>query len=172
MPTSLRAELEAVRHSRGWQALAAVRRMKSMIWNRVRTPEPREDNPRPRILVIEDDPYVSEWLADALAADGHDVTVAENGLKALENIRHTSFDLILSDLRMPELDGASLYRELEHQWPSVAQRVIFLTGNADDPTYQPFLARLEGRSLTKPLDLEALSRLVRRSLQTRRNEGD
>jgi O-antigen biosynthesis protein len=163
---SLRAELEAVRHSRGWRALAAVRRMKDMIWNRVRILEPRENNPRPRILVIDDDPFVTQWLADALAADGHDVALAENGLKALEQIRETSFDLILSDLRMPELDGLALYRELERQWPSVAQRVIFLTGNGEDPAYQPFLARLEGRSLAKPLDLEALSRLIRRSLST------
>jgi CheY-like chemotaxis protein len=163
---SLRAELEAVRQSRGWQALAAVRRMKDVIWDRLRIREPLETHSRPRILVIDDDPFVSQWLADALAADGHDVALAENGLTALDLIRETRFDLILSDLRMPELDGVTLYQELERQWPSVAQRVIFVTGNGEDPAYQPFLARLDGRTLAKPLDLEALSQLIRRSLST------
>ena len=138
-----------------------------MIWDRLWIREARENNPRPRILVIDDDPLVSQWLADALAAEGYDVALAENGLTALDRIRETRFDLILSDLRMPELDGVTLYQELERQWPSVAQRVIFLTGNGDDPAYRPFLARLEGRSLAKPLDLEALSQLIRRSLSTR-----
>jgi CheY-like chemotaxis protein len=161
----LRAELDAVWHSRGWQVLDVARRMKNL-WNQFWIREPRESHPRPRILVIDDDPSVSEVLADALAEDGHDVVVAENGLTALDLIRATSFDLILSDLRMPELDGIALYRELERQWPAVARRVIFLTGNGEDPVYQPFLARLEGRSLTKPLDLEALSRLIRRNLST------
>lgn len=164
---SLRAELEAVRLSRGWQVLGAVRRIKELVWDRLWIQEPREARSRPNILVIDDDPLVSAWLADALAADGYDVVLAENGLRALDRIRETRFDLILSDLRMPELDGLTLYQELERQWPAVAQRVIFLTGNSEDPRYQPFLARLEGRSLAKPLDLETLYQLIHRSLSTR-----
>ena len=121
----------------------------------------------PTVLLVDDDTASRRKLADALAADGYDVALAENGLTALDRIRETRFDLILSDLRMPELDGVTLYQELERQWPSVAQRVIFLTGNGEDPAYQPFLARLEGRRLAKPLDLEALSQLIRRSLSTR-----
>jgi CheY-like chemotaxis protein len=162
---ALRAELEVIRHSRGWQVIGAARRMKDM-WHRLRVREPRPSNPRPRILVIDDDPRVGELLADVLAEEGHEVAVAENGLQALEQIRNTRFDLILSDLRMPKLDGLALYRELERQWPSVAQRVIFLTGYTHDPVYEPFLARREGRSLAKPLDLQALSRMIRRSLST------
>ena len=162
--TALRAELDAVRDSRGWQALAAVRRIKEVLWDKLRGPDESQTQARTRILVIDDDPFVSQWLADALTADGHEVVVAEHGLEALERIRETRFDLILSDLRMPELDGMGLYRELERQSPATARRVIFLTGNGEDPAYRTFLTGLEGRILAKPLDLDELSRLIRRSL--------
>ncbi len=75
------------------------------------------------------------------------------------------YDIILSDLRMPELDGVALYQEVERRWPHIARRVIFLSGNTEAPEYQGFLARLEGRTAAKPLDLAGLSALIQRALK-------
>ncbi len=60
---------------------------------------------RPRILVIDDEPDIRTTLADLLAMDGYDVQTATDGKDGLERIGRNPFDLILSDMRMPEMDG-------------------------------------------------------------------
>jgi len=62
------------------------------------------------ILVVDDEPLMAQSLADALAAEGYEIDVAVNGQRALEKIKDHTYDLILSDLRMPGLDGVGLYR--------------------------------------------------------------
>src|SRR5438034_437416 len=69
-------------------------------------------------------------LEDILKGDGHLVTVAGNGVEALALLDHQAFDLIRIDIRMPELDGPSFYRELEQRNPEHARRVMFMTGGA------------------------------------------
>ena len=88
----------------------------------------------------------------------------ESGRAALERLRESPFDLVLSDLRMPDLDGVGLYQELERTQPRMAQRVIFVSGNSGEPRYQRFLAGLEDRNLTKPFDIGQLTRLIRARL--------
>ena len=62
---------------------------------------------RPFILVIDDEPLVAAVIADTLMVIGYEVETAKNGREALEKIATCSYDLILSDLRMPELDGVA-----------------------------------------------------------------
>ena len=63
-----------------------------------------------KVLVVDDEPDLSEMLADLLKTFGHEVHTAPNGVAALETLGSRSYDLILSDIRMPELDGPGLYR--------------------------------------------------------------
>jgi DNA-binding response OmpR family regulator len=114
--------------------------------------------------VIDDDPLVGQWLTDVLAAEGHQVETVDSGRAGLERLRGGAFDLVLTDLRMPDVDGIGVYQELERTQPRMAQRVIFVSGNTREPRYQRFLAGLEDRNLPKPFDINQLTRLVRRKL--------
>src|SRR5262249_23767461 len=85
--------------------------------------------PSRSILVVDDEAEIAQTLAEIIAQSGHQVEIAANGRVALERISERNYALILSDLRMPELDGPGLYRTLQARdagWPS---RMIFLTGD-------------------------------------------
>ncbi len=120
-----------------------------------------------QILVVDDEPLIVQLVADMLAAEGYAVDTAANGLLALEHIQRRSYDLILSDLRMPELDGLALYRELAWQRPELLRRIIFVSGTIEDPDYQKFLAETGAAVLPKPFSLEELRRLAERMLTSR-----
>jgi len=117
-----------------------------------------------QVLVVDDDPFIAQWLADSLTAEGHDVDVAGNGRTALTQLEHSSYDLIVSDLRMPDLDGVALYRVLERERPQAARRMLFLTGNMEAAEYRDFLAEKRDRTVAKPVDLTELNRLARQIL--------
>jgi DNA-binding response OmpR family regulator len=119
---------------------------------------------RPFILVIDDEPLVAAVIADTLMLVGYEVETAKNGREALEKIAACSYDLILSDLRMPELDGVGLYRELERHAPRLLQRLIFLSGTTDSAEYIRFLEGTGALVLCKPFDIDTLQRLVRQFL--------
>jgi DNA-binding response OmpR family regulator len=116
------------------------------------------------ILVVDDEPLVVGVIADTLMSVGYEVEMAKNGREALEKIAACSYDLILSDLRMPELDGVGLYRELERHAPRLLRRLIFLSGTADSVEYVRFLEGTGALVLCKPFDIETLQRLVRQLL--------
>src|SRR5713101_2091662 len=65
----------------------------------------RPSRPQARVLVVEDEPLVAQMLTDALETYGDDVEMATNGRRALDKIEARAYDLIISDLRMSELDG-------------------------------------------------------------------
>lgn len=155
--------LRDIRQSRSWRVLSLHRRLRARLR---RLGHGRADRSAPaRILVIDDDPLVGQWLTDVLAAEGHEVETAESGRAGLERIRGgATFDLVLVDLRMPEVDGIGVYQELERTQPRMAERVIFVSGNPREPRYRRFLAGLEDRSLSKPLDGVQVARLVRRRM--------
>ncbi|MBI4013345.1 MAG: response regulator, partial [Candidatus Rokubacteria bacterium] len=89
--------------------------------------------PRKTILVVDDETEVADVLAEMLSADGHAVETAASGAIALEKLRARVYDLVLSDLRMPGLDGPGLYREVERRHPRLARRFVFLTGDTLSP---------------------------------------
>ena len=121
-----------------------------------------------RILVIDDEPLMAQPLADALAAEGYEIDLAVNGQRALEKIKNQTYDLILSDLRMPELDGVGLCQELERRQPDLLRRMIFITGAIEHPDYQRFLAQTSVPVLAKPFGLSALYALTRQVLSASR----
>jgi len=118
--------------------------------------------------VVDDEPLVAALMADSLGLEGYEVETAKNGREALEKIGARSYDVILSDLRMPELDGVALYRELERYQPRLLQRLAFVSGTTEPPEYGSFLEQTGATVLSKPFDLAALHRLVQRLLQDSR----
>jgi two-component system NtrC family sensor kinase len=118
------------------------------------------------ILIIDDEPGILSALAYLLRRDGYQVDTAGNGRLALERLQRRAYDLILCDLRMPELDGPGLYRELEEHLPHLSQRVIFLTGDTLSPEAREFLEKAGVSRLNKPFRAAEVRRAVRQALQT------
>jgi CheY-like chemotaxis protein len=117
------------------------------------------------ILVVDDEPDVAEVLAEVLMLEGHQVDTAANGVVALRKVEERTYDLILSDLRMPELDGPGFYRELERRHPALCRRMVFLTGDTLSPETQAFLASTAVPTLNKPFALADIRHLTQYMLQ-------
>ena len=108
------------------------------------------------ILVIDDEPSIVRGLTRLLHRDGYRVATARNGRDALAQLQGQCYDVILSDLRMPELDGRAFYALLRQHSPALGARVIFLTGVSDEAENQAFLAQCGQPWLRKPYPIAAL----------------
>jgi PAS domain S-box-containing protein len=117
------------------------------------------------ILVVDDEPEVAEVIAEVLSIDGYQVDTAGNGVAALRKVAERTYDLIFSDLRMPELDGPGLYHELERHHPALCRRVVFLTGDTLTPETQAFLAGVPVPTVSKPFTLAEIRRITQHMLQ-------
>jgi CheY-like chemotaxis protein len=85
-----------------------------------------------RILVVEASDDMRTLIAGVLTADRHAVRCVANGAEALALLdRRSAFDLILSDLTLPAIEGAQLYWEIGARWPQLASRLICLTDGHD-----------------------------------------
>ena len=117
------------------------------------------------ILIIDDEAGIVVALASLLRRDGHQVDTAGNGRLALEKLQARAYDLILCDMRMPELDGPGLYQELEQHLPHLLRRVIFLTGDTLSPESREFLGKASLLRLDKPFRAAEVRRVVQQALQ-------
>jgi EAL domain-containing protein (putative c-di-GMP-specific phosphodiesterase class I) len=119
-----------------------------------------------RVLLVDDEPTLRRALGKILTLAGHQVTTAANGQEALAQIEAATFDVIVSDIRMPGMDGMSLLRAIRARDLDVP--VIFLTGS---PTIETALEAMEYgafRYLVKPVEATDLKKAVTRAAQTRR----
>jgi CheY-like chemotaxis protein len=117
------------------------------------------------ILIIDDEPSMTRGLGALLRRDGYDVEMAADGCLALAQLQERSYDLLLSDLRMPELDGPGLYRTLARHYPHLLQRVIFLTGDTLNPETRMFLEQSGAPCLTKPCTVAEIRRVIQQALR-------
>jgi len=117
------------------------------------------------ILVVDDEPGIASALAHLLRRDGHTVDTAANGQLAVTKLHTQAYDLILCDLRMPELDGPGLYQALQQQQPHLLRRMIFLTGDTLSEEARTFLEQTEVPRLTKPFRAAEVRQLVQQVLQ-------
>ncbi|PYM25184.1 MAG: hypothetical protein DMD80_22030 [Candidatus Rokuibacteriota bacterium] len=115
-----------------------------------------------KVLLVDDERAVAEALAEAIRRDGHEVEIAGDGAEALGLLAARPYDLIVSDTKMPVLDGESFYRELERRHPALRERIVFLTGDVLSRDKRDFLERTGAPFLTKPCDLDELRRVVGR----------
>jgi CheY-like chemotaxis protein len=107
-----------------------------------------------------------------LRRDGHTVEMATNGRDALARLQERAYDLILSDWRMPELDGPGLYRALAQQYPHLCQRTIVLTGDTLSPEVHAFFAEHDVPRLTKPVTVAAVRRAITQVLHVAEPTAD
>jgi signal transduction histidine kinase len=113
------------------------------------------------VLVIEDEPALATAVAEGLSDAGFLVTRAADGEEGLARLRERTFDVIVCDLRMPRLDGPAFYRAIAANSPSLARRVIFVTGDVAGTEAERFLEDSGCRWLPKPFRLADLLRAAR-----------
>jgi two-component system NtrC family sensor kinase len=119
---------------------------------------------RPWVLVVDDESTIAQLIADVLGGEGYDVDTAPHGVAALERLEQRTYDVVLSDLRMPELDGLGLFREIEERYPDLLHRFVFITGTSEHADYQGFIDDVKVPVLTKPFDMADLVRVVQELL--------
>ncbi|MGH7512214.1 MAG: ATP-binding protein [Gemmatimonadales bacterium] len=113
-----------------------------------------------RVLVVDDEPHILHYMHATLDAWGHVPVVARNGREGLELADREAFDLVISDLRMPELSGREFYEELARRHPALAARLIFSTGDTVRGDTLAFLESLDRPYLHKPFSLAELRTLL------------
>ena len=84
------------------------------------------------MLVVDDEPSIVRGLTRLLRHEGYAVTAARNGCEALAQLHHQRYDVILTDLRMPTLDGCAFSARLQRRWPALCPRVLGLPGGSED----------------------------------------
>ncbi len=130
------------------------------------SPSPALDS-RPHILVVDDDPVVTQFIVDTLTLEGYQVDSAPDGVAALAKIQNQRYDLVLSDLKMPRLNGVGLYLALTQKSDSLSEKIIFVTGNAGWSELHCFLKETGLPVLRKPFPVDELQQLVRQVLKSR-----
>ncbi len=116
---------------------------------------------RGSVLVVDDDAAVGISLGRVLGA--HDVTIVTTANDALELVASgKDYDVILSDLMMPDVSGMDFYDELSRRNPSLAERVVFVTGGAFTTVAEAFLDRVTNERIEKPFDVKVVRAMVQR----------
>ncbi len=116
--------------------------------------------PRFRILIVDDEKVQLEILEGFLVKQGYEATAAEDGQRALEKFKNGSFDLVLTDYRMPGMDGIQLLREVRRLQPEAV--VVIMTAYGTVGTAVAAMKEGAYDYLTKPIDLDELLLLIQR----------
>jgi CheY-like chemotaxis protein len=117
-----------------------------------------------KILVIDDEPGIRDLLDTLLRRKGYDVVVAESGQKGLDLFRQEHPDIIVLDLKMPEMDGLTVLRQIRGLDPRIP--VIILTGAGTPETEQQVRAMGVTEYVEKEFSLHLLGDSLRRLLKT------
>jgi PAS domain S-box-containing protein len=113
-----------------------------------------------KILVVDDEAEMRETLAEILSGAQHNVATASSGREALERMAAEHYDVILTDIRMPDLDGRALYQEIERRWPERAAHVVFVSGDTLASTLREFAAESGRPVIEKPFLPSDVRRVV------------
>jgi len=120
---------------------------------------------RLRILIVDDDRNMTHTLADILALKGHETAEAASGPEAIEQARARTFDLVLSDIRMPGMNGVELHRELRRVQPGLP--LVLMTAYAAKELIRQGLEEGVIDAVDKPLDIQRLLDFLDRLAESR-----
>jgi DNA-binding response OmpR family regulator len=116
------------------------------------------------VLVVEDEPGIARICVRTLTAEGFQVGVAVNGEIGLDMWRKKDYDLCLSDIRTPHMNGIELYQQLEKENPEAVKKFIFPTGDVLSANVKEFLEATGMPYLPKPFTPGELRAIVRKAL--------
>ncbi len=125
-----------------------------------------------RTLIVDDDAALRRSVGRALERKNFDVTLAASGEEALDLLDRHTVDVVLLDLHLPSMSGATLYHVIATQWPVLANRVIVMTGEVDIASDQSWLELNRLAFLPKPFDLRELLDEITRLLPDQLREAN
>jgi CheY-like chemotaxis protein len=132
--------------------------------------EPRISGPatsrQEKILVVDDEKPIVEMLGEMLGLLGYAPTLCTSAAEALEKMDQTEFDLVLSDVRMPQIDGQEFYRQASRKNLAFSQRFVFLTGDTINQETKAFLSSVGSQHISKPFRFSSIQEVVKRMLPT------
>jgi two-component system, NtrC family, sensor kinase len=109
-----------------------------------------------RVLVVDDEVSIRLLLHDILRLDQHSVALASSGVEAADLVERERFDIIITDMKMPGMDGAGFYQQVRARDEAQARRIIFITGDTVSPDTRAFLQRVSNPVLSKPFKIGPL----------------
>ncbi|MBI5537075.1 MAG: response regulator [Deltaproteobacteria bacterium] len=121
---------------------------------------------RPRVLIVDDEKFIRDILADFLGMEGYVVRTAQDGVAALQEIAQTRYDLIISDLKMPRMGGIELLEEVARADPSVL--TVIMTGFGTVETAIDAMKRGAYDYVLKPFKVEEVIHIVQRGIEKQR----
>lgn len=124
------------------------------------------NNHSPRVLVVDDEKVIREILADFLSLEGFFVETAQDGLSALEKLAQESFDMVISDLKMPNLGGLELLERIKNNYENVL--TVIMTGFGTVETAIEAMKKGAYDYILKPFNVEEVIHIVHRGLETQR----
>jgi len=120
-----------------------------------------------RLLVVDDEPMILDLIVDLFQDQDVKVDTAGNGSEACRKIKQQAYDVVLTDVRMPQMNGLDLYSEILGMRPEMQGRVIFMTGDLIDEEISGFIARVSALSIPKPLEIPVVLSAVAETLERR-----
>ena len=123
-----------------------------------------------KILVVDDEHSHRKMIEAVLSAEGHEIAQADNGLAAIDAVAEKFYDLVIMDIRMPEMGGIEALKKIKTISPGIP--IIIMTAYASVGTAVDALKSGASDYLTKPLDIEELKILVAKTLRIHQLEKE
>ncbi|MFW6108174.1 MAG: sigma-54-dependent transcriptional regulator [bacterium] len=127
-------------------------------------------NAKPKILVVEDDDSMQDFLTTFLEREGYEVHWASHGGIAQEAMSETTFDVVITDIIMPEVDGVEVLDFVKERHPDTA--VIIMTGRSSVRQAVELIRRGADDYFKKPFDIDEMLHVIRKSLDHRRSRAE
>jgi len=121
---------------------------------------------RPRVLVVDDEKFIRDILADFLGMEGYEVRTAEDGVAALHEMQRHPYDVVISDLKMPKMGGIELLDEIARRTPNVL--TVIMTGFGTVETAIDAMKRGAYDYVLKPFKVEEVVHIIQRALEKQR----
>ena len=112
------------------------------------------------ILVVDDEPSVLKFLCRTLEGQGYNVDGVQDAKEVLLKLRNGGYDLILLDIKLPGMSGIELYKHMQRREPSLAKKVVFITGDVMGGDTRSFLSRTKAHYIVKPFSASQLRKDV------------
>src|ERR1700730_10598335 len=122
-----------------------------------------------QVLIVDDEPNLRKILSAQLTRDGYDVLTAEDGEQGLQVLRDHHIDLVVTDLKMPKIDGMTLLKKALEEEPELP--VVLITAHGTIDTAVEALKRGAFDFVTKPFDKDEVRQIVAKALKTRELRG-
>jgi putative nucleotidyltransferase with HDIG domain len=121
---------------------------------------------RPRVLVVDDEKFIRDIIADFLGMEGYIVRTAEDGVSATNELERARYDMVISDLKMPKMGGLDLLKEVARTHPDTL--TVIMTGFGTVETAIDAMKRGAYDYILKPFKVEEIVHIVQRGLEKRR----